>query len=115
MFASGGSFRSAQQTLSDKAQKAVFKLKRFLYQYSDGTGVKHTLDLFDNLVSPFLTFESQVCAWCKVDSIERAHLSFCKSFLGVKTITQTDFVYGELERTDPNPFVYIMLSNFGSK
>ncbi len=33
------------------------------------------------------------------NQIERVHLQFCKSLLGVKRSTQNDFVYGELGRT----------------
>ena len=32
--------------------------------------------------------------------VERVHLQFCKTMLGVKRTTQNDFVYGELERCD---------------
>ena len=39
---------------------------------------------------------SEVWGFCKADKIERVHLQFCKSLLGVKQSTQNTFIYGEL-------------------
>jgi len=91
-FTSGGSFSTAQQTLAGQAQKAVYKLKRHLLKFHNIT-VSHTLELFDKLVAPSLSYASQCCAFCKADAVERVHTQFCNS-------TQNDFIYRELGRTD---------------
>ena len=51
VFTTGGSFATAQLTLSGQAQKAIFKLNSYLYNFAD-MSPKHVLDLFDKLVTP---------------------------------------------------------------
>ena len=97
VFTPGGSFSNAQTTLAGQAQKAVFKLNSYLYNFADLTP-SHVLNLFDKLVSPILCYCSEVWGFCKADKIERVHLQFCKSLLGVKQSTQNTFIYGELGR-----------------
>ena len=97
VFTPGGSFSNAQVTLAGQAQKAVFKLNSCLYSFPD-LAPKHVLDLFDKLVSPILSFGSEIWCFCKADKIERVHLQFCKTLLGVKQSTQNSFIYGELGR-----------------
>ena len=89
VFTSGGSFSTAEQTLTGQAQKAVYKLKRHLLKFHNIT-VSHTLELFDKRVAPILSYASQCWAFCKADAVERVHTQFCKSLLGVKTSTQND-------------------------
>ena len=98
-FTSGGSFSTLQQTLAGQAQKAVYKLKCHLFKFRNIT-VSHTLELFDKLVAPILSYASQCWAFCKADDVERVHTQFCKSLYFVKNSTQNDFIYGELGRTD---------------
>jgi len=57
-----------------------------------------TIDLFDKLVLPVLTYGSEVWGFNHVCAVERIHLQYCKYLLGVKKCTQNDFVYGELGR-----------------
>ena len=97
VFTTGGSFSEAQITLSGQAQKAIFKLKRNLTKFENIT-VKHTLELFDKLVTPILNYASEIWAFIPAVQIERVHLQFCKSLLGVKRSCQNDFIYGELGR-----------------
>ena len=95
VFTTGGSFSDAQATLSGQAQKAIFKLKRYVAKFENLT-VKHTLELFDKLVSPILNYASEIWAFIPAIQIERVHLHFCKSLLGVKRSCQNDFIHGEL-------------------
>ena len=97
VFTPGGSFSQAQVTLAGQAQKAVFKLKNYLYKLADLTP-KHVLELFDKLVSPLLNYSSEVWGFCQRKQIERVHLQFCKNLLGVKQSAQNSFIYGELGR-----------------
>ena len=97
VFTPGGAFSNAQTTLAGQAQKAIYKLNSYLYKFADLTP-KHILDLFDKLVTPILSYCSEVWGFCKADKIERVHLQFCKALLGVKQSTQNDFIYGELGR-----------------
>ena len=99
IFSTNGSFSDCQKTLSGQAQKAIFKLNRYLYTFTNITP-KHRLKLFDKLISPILTYRSEVWGFCQASQVERTHMLFCKQLLDVKTSTQNDFIYGELGRTN---------------
>lgn len=98
VFTSGGSFSEAQNTLSGQAQKAIFKLNKYLYKFTY-IPPKHKLELFDKLITPILNYSCEVWGFIQAKAVERVHLQFCKKLLGVKKTTQNDFVYGELGRT----------------
>ena len=98
VFTAGGSFSETQNTLSGQAQKAIFKLNKYLYKFTF-IPPKHKMELFDKLVTPIMNYGSEVWGFIQGTSLERAHLQFCKQLLGVKKSIQNDFVYGELGRT----------------
>ena len=54
VFTAGGSFSEAQSTLAGQAQKAVFKLNKYIYKFTFITP-KHKLELFDKLISHRIT------------------------------------------------------------
>ena len=97
VFTTGGSFACALATLSGQALKAIFKMNKYLYKFTN-ISVKHRLELFDKLVAPVLNYGSEVWGFQNADTIERVHMKFCKTILGVKKSTQNDFIYGELGR-----------------
>ena len=97
VFTPGVLFQMHKQLLLVRHKKTVFKLNSYLYYFADLTP-SHVLNLFDKLVSPILCYCSEVWGFCKADKIERVHLQFCKSLLGVKQSTQNTFIYGELGR-----------------
>ena len=45
VFSSGGSFSSAQNTLSGQSLKAIFKLNKYLHKFTNIT-LRHKLELF---------------------------------------------------------------------
>ena len=83
VFTTGGSFAAAQNTLSGQAQKAIFKLNKYLNKFTY-ISPKHKLDLFNKLISPILNYSSEVWGFIKANSIERVHLQYCKKLLGVR-------------------------------
>ncbi|MES9880123.1 MAG: reverse transcriptase family protein, partial [Sedimenticola sp.] len=97
VFTPGGSFSEANNTLSGQAQKAIFKLNKYLQKFTE-LSPKHVLDLFEKLVVPILNYAGEVWGFNHSNQIERVHLQFCKRLLGVKITTQNDFIYGELGR-----------------
>lgn len=97
VFTQGGSFKEAQQTLAGQAQKAIFKLNKYLYKFTNIT-IKHRLELFDKLVLPILNYSAEVWGFIPAANIERIHTQFLKKILNVKISTQNDFVYGEVGR-----------------
>ena len=56
VFTVSGSFSEAQNTLAGQAQKAIFKLIKYLYKFTF-ISPKHKLDLFDKLVTPILIMD----------------------------------------------------------
>ena len=99
VFTAGGSFSEAQNTLAGQAQKAIFKLNKYLYKFTF-ISPEHKLELFDKLISPILNYSCEVWGFCQAQAVERVHMQFCKKILGVKKTTQNDFVYGELGRVN---------------
>ena len=59
VFTTGGSFSEAQTTLAGQAQKAIFKLNKYLYKFTF-VSPKHKLELFDKLISPILNYSCEV-------------------------------------------------------
>ena len=76
-----GSFSEAQNTLAGQAQKAIFKLNKYLYKFTF-ISPKHKLDLFDKLVTPILNYGCEVWGFPEAKAIERVHMQFCKTVLG---------------------------------
>ena len=111
LFTSEGSFSGTQQTLAGQAQKAIFKLNSNLHKFTN-IDVKHTLELFDKLVTPIMNYGAEVCGFCKAVHIERIHLQFCKRLLGVKISTQNNCIYGELGRTSCQIQRYLIIVRF---
>ena len=114
VFTSGGSFSCAQTTLASQAQKAIYKLNSYLYKFSD-ISPKHVLDLYDKLVTPILNYGSEIWGFCKGKQIERVHMQFCKTLLGVKTSTQNNFIYGELGRINYQTRRYFIIIKYWLK
>ena len=96
-FMTGGTFNTAQSTLSGQAQKAIFILNKYLTKFSNLVP-SHVLDLFHKLINPILCYGSEVWSFSKGKNIERVHLQFCKKLSAVKQCTQNDFIYGETGR-----------------
>ena len=77
VFTTGGSFSEAQNTLAGQAQKAIFKLNKYLYKFTF-VAPKHKLELFDKLISPILNYSCEVWGFCQANAIERVQMQFCK-------------------------------------
>lgn len=114
VFTTTGSFTEAQNTLSGQALKAIFKMNKCLYKFTN-ISVKHKLELFDKLILPILNYGSEVWGFHVGKSIDRIHLQFCKRLLGVKRSTQNDFIYDELGRMPLQNIRYYNIIKFGIK
>jgi len=82
----------------------MLKMKKILIQVYLH---RHSLDLFDKLISPILNYASHVWGFIQGSYIERVQLQFCKRRLGVKRTTQTECVYGDLGRHTFQAFMVI--------
>ena len=79
VFTSGGSFSGAQQTLAGQAQKAIFKLNSYLHKFTN-IDVKHTLELFDKLVTPIMNYGAKSGGFAKLCILKEYIFSFVKGF-----------------------------------
>ena len=75
-----GSWIECQKTLAGQAQKAIYKLKSYLFKYTN-LSVEHVLELFDKLVKPILLYSCEIWGFTQACVIERIHTMFCKSVL----------------------------------
>ena len=64
VFTSGGSFCDASNTLAGQALKAIFKLKKYLYKFTE-IPVGNKLELFDKLITPILNYGGEVWGFFK--------------------------------------------------
>ena len=85
VFTTGGSFSEAQTILAGQAQKAIFKLNSYLYNFTS-ISPKHKLDLFDKLITPIPNYSCEVWGFIQANAIESVHLQFCKKTFGVKKV-----------------------------
>ena len=96
MFNYNGNFCKARKKLAEQAQKALYSV------YSKIRNVNIPIDLqlklFDSLVSPILTYSSEIWGFENKKLIEKIHLQFCKKILGVRSTTPNFMVYWELGR-----------------
>ena len=95
IFSQTGSFAKGIQEIVSSARRALFGLKRMLSRNNEIT-IKLQIELFDLMIAPILFYGAEIWGFCKAEPIERFHLSFLKSLLGVKNSTANCFVYGEL-------------------
>ena len=72
-------------------------MNKYLYKFVN-VSPSHRLDLFDKLIQPILNYGSEVLGFVNGNAVEKIHMQFCKTILGIKKTTQNDFVYGELGR-----------------
>ena len=96
-FTTGGSFHETHNCLAGKGLKAIFKMNKYLYKFTD-ISIKHRLVLFDKLIVPILCYGADVWGFIQSPAIERVHFCFLKTILRVKTDTPNDLVYAELDR-----------------
>ena len=78
VFSTGGSFSECHKTLAGQALKAIFKLNRYLYNFTNITP-RHKIELFDKLVTPILNYGSEVWGFSQAKQIERFHMFFSGS------------------------------------
>ena len=87
-----GSFTLNNQMLYGKGLKAMNVLLSNLKRYN--TSPKVALQLFDAFVTPILYYGCEVSGFTNANTLEKLHLKFCKTILGVRQSTCNAAVYG---------------------
>lgn len=96
VFNYNGRFNKAIINLTERANKAMFALLTKIKTFS--LPVDMSIELFDHLVLPILTYGSEVWGFENVQVIEKVHLKFLKLLLRLKPSTCSDMIYGEVGR-----------------
>ena len=113
-FTTGGSFHETQNCLAGKGLKAIFKMNKYLYKFTE-ISIKHRLDLFDKLIVPILCYGADVWGFIGAPAIDRVHLRFLKTILRVKTGTPNNLVYAELGRQTLRTKPLVQIINYWFK
>ncbi|MES9881010.1 MAG: reverse transcriptase domain-containing protein [Sedimenticola sp.] len=91
-----GNMNDSVKMLSDQALKSMNNLISVFGRISVDINTK--LKLFDALVKPILLYGSEVLGISCESEIDKIHIKYCKSILGLKRQTPNAAVYGELGR-----------------
>ena len=86
--------------VNEKASRAIISANMYIRQAVKGhLPINHYLKVFDTQIRPIIEYASEI--WCPgtpVKDLERVHLKFLKSILGVSQSTPTAAILGETGR-----------------
>ena len=91
-----GNMEMTTKALSDQALRAANNLLALFKRVS--FDVKTKLSMFDSFVTPIILYGAEVWGIYDIKIIDRIHIKFCKSILGVRQQTPNSAVYGALGR-----------------
>ena len=92
---SSGSLSKGVSDLAARGNRALFGLKRIISR-NPALTVEMQLNLFNSLVEPVMAYACESWGLREADQLEKTHLAFLKSILGVRKTTPSAFVYREL-------------------
>ena len=124
VFQCNGKFSAATQRLNNKAQKALFKMYKMLWDSNECYSVRLASKLFDSLVKPIILYGADIWGGFSINSFygtakfvsdgpdkdfetklfndkfvpEKLHVKFCKRVLGVHRKASNNACRGELGR-----------------
>ena len=101
-----GKYQKTQKKLALQCRKAMFALKRKCNNMDFNYNT--LLSLFDTYVASIAFYGCEIWGLHQAPDIEKVHLDFCKSILGVKRSTPNAMVYCELGRV---PLLYCEYMN----
>jgi len=108
-----GNFNLAINTLMEKARKAYFKIKKTI---GLNNPCRLLEKLFDSLVTPILTYGSEVwgvdSTFKDSDPFEKLHIKFIKEILGIHCKASNDGCRTELSRTPLKSKILFSIFNF---
>ena len=103
LFTPSGKMKSVKDDLRSRALKAYWLVI-----------VIETMNLFETLVRPILTYSSDFSGCLKLPNnnpVENVHTMFCKHLLGVNKQTTNYGIWLELGRTPLNPYLQLSYKN----
>lgn len=110
VFNYNGSFKPAIAHNVLKGHRAMFKL---LSKAKDlDLSIETTLELFDKVVVPVVTYGAELWGFENLDTIELFHRKFLKLVLGVRKTIPNCMVYGETGRTNISCLIKTKMMTF---
>ncbi|MCG8046600.1 MAG: reverse transcriptase family protein, partial [Candidatus Thiodiazotropha endolucinida] len=91
-----GKVYQAQKSLAEQGMKALFSINGLFD--SVNLNVSEKIKIFDAMVSPILSYGSEIWGFHEALDVERVHLKFLKQIIGVRSQTSNNAVYGETGR-----------------
>ena len=101
------SWTSACEELAKQARKAICSIKQFQKPFGYFTHADIFI-LFDSMISPILTFGSEIWGITYSEVTEKIQVEFCKYFMGVNSTVNNSMVLGDCGRL---PLCVIYFSN----
>jgi hypothetical protein len=92
--------------LVTKGKKALFALNNAFKSIREMSQDSY-FKIFDTKIRPIVTYASEIWGLNRLDTVEKIHLSGCKTFLGVPTQTPNKMVYGDLGRYPLFVYTYV--------
>ena len=93
-FSFNGKFGKARKRLHDLASKALYGLISKCRKLDLPLDI--CMELFDRMITPILTYGSEVWGYEDYSLLERLHLKFIKTMLKISKFTPSVMVYGEV-------------------
>ena len=91
---SSGKFAKGIESLCGQGQRALFSLKSIFHRYPEMMP-ETQMKLYHALVSPILSYSCEIWGFCEADPLEKLHIGFLKSILGVRKTIPSAFIYKE--------------------
>ena len=110
IFNYNGKFLKQIDKCSNKGHFSMYKLLKSTRQLALPTDLSSKL--FDSVVSPVMTYGSEVWGNVDVTELESVHLKLCKYILGTNKFTTNVMIYGELGRHPINIEITGKILNF---
>ena len=105
------SWTQNQKLRAERADKALFSIKRLLAQF-DVTDSNLAFKLFDTKILPILHYGSEIWGFHEAKEVERVQVNFCKNILRLHRNTPDIAARGELGRLPLRTNRYTNIINF---
>ncbi len=108
-----GNFRKAKSKQITQAKRAIYSLIGKIRKL--GLPIDITTHLFDTLITPILTYGSEVWGFSDIDEIEKVHIGFYKYLFHLNKSTPNCMIYGEFGLTPISKIIDCKMLNYWAR
>ena len=95
ILSSSGSFSKGISDLAIRGNRALFGLKKIIHE-NPYMSVDIQINLFHSLVESVMSYSCEIWGFKEAEELEKIHIGFLKSILGVRKSTPSAYIYTEL-------------------